>query len=143
MVCSMILGVTILLLLYYMVKKNQKWKNNVIALYSGAAVISTVWMYKSKSDFVIVVLASMLVLQYYTQEVHGGTSVSLAVSLRCLVMLTLLNVLIFTEPLRILLGYSFTVGMTLDGWCRLIAIICALWPHLALEKKECLKAPNV
>lgn len=122
MVCSMVLGVAILLLLYLAVKKNPAWKNNVIAIYSGAAVISTVWMYKSKSDFVIVVLASMLVLQYYLQASESGDGTGLVVSLRCLAMLALLNVLIFTEPIRILLGYSFTTGMTIDAWCRTISV---------------------
>ena len=123
MVCSMVLGVAILLLLYLAVKKNPAWKNNVIAIYSGAAVISTVWMYKSKSDFVIVVLASMLVLQYYLQASESGDGTGLVVSLRCLAMLALLNVLIFTEPIRILLGYSFTTGMTIDAWCRTLAVV--------------------
>lgn len=122
MVCSMVLGVAILLLLYLAVKKNPAWKNNVIAIYSGAAVISTVWMYKSKSDFVIVVLASMLVLQYYLQASESGDGTGLVASLRCLAMLALLNVLIFTEPIRILLGYSFTTGMTIDAWCRTISV---------------------
>lgn len=123
MVLSMVLCVTMLVLLYLAVKKNPIWKENAIAIYSGAAVISTVWMYKSKSDFVIVVLASMLVLQYYLYESESENGTGLAVILRCLVMLTLLNVLIFTEPIRIILGYSFTTGMTLDGWCRTIAVV--------------------
>lgn len=133
MICSMVLGVVILMLLYFCVKKNPLWKNNVIALYSGAAVISTVWMYKSKSDFVVIVLASMLVLQYYLYESEGEKGGRPSVILRCLVMLSLLNVLIFTEPVRILLGYSFTTGMTLDGWCRTIAIV---WVIVAIVKRR-------
>lgn len=123
MVSSMVLGVVFLVLIYSAEKQNSIWKSNVIAIYSGAAVISTVWMYKSKSDFVIVILASMLVLQYYLSETKELREKSVALTARCLVMLAFLNVLLFTEPFRILFGYSFTIGMTLDGWCRLIAII--------------------
>lgn len=131
MALSMVLGVVILVLLYLAVKKNLLWKDNVIAIYSGAAVVSTVWMYKSKSDFVIVVLASMFVLQYYLvslekmeSEVASAEKKRLTtVQLQCIGMLALLNVLIFTEPVRVLLGYSFTTGMTLDAWCRLGAVV--------------------
>ena len=123
MVCGMALGVVILLFLYLMVKKNSALSDNVIAVYAGAAVISTVWMYKSKSDFVVVVLASMLVLQYYLMENTSETGTGAGVTLRCLVILALLNVLNFTEFGRILFGYTFTTGMTLDGWCRTLAVI--------------------
>lgn len=133
MICSMVLGVVILVLLYLCVKKNPLWTNNAVALYSGAAVISTVWMYKSKSDFVIVILASMLVLQYYLYECGSENGASMSTALRCLAMLALLNVLIFTEPVRILLGYSFTTGMTLDGWCRTIAVV---WVVVATVKRR-------
>lgn len=141
MVLSMVLGMVILVLLYFAVKNNPLWKDNVIAIYAGAAVISTVWMYKSKSDFVIVVLASMFVLQYYLVSL-GKMESEVApverkrlnsVQLQCIGMLALLNVLIFTEPIRVLLGYSFTTGMTLDAWCRLLAVV---WVTLACTKQE-------
>ncbi len=122
MACSMVLGVAILLYLYYLVKQNPKWNNNVIALYSGAAVVSTIWMYKSKSDFVIVILGSMFVIEYFFSRISIDRKVDNALIARCLIMLALLNVLFFTEPFRIVIGYSFTTGMTLDGWCRIFSI---------------------
>lgn len=61
--------------------------------------------------------------QYYLLEEHRGTETSLKVVMKCITMLALLNVLIFTEPIRVLLNYSFTTGMTLDAWGRMIAIV--------------------
>lgn len=117
MLVSMILGVGILLGLYK-VMKNADLRANPVVVYAGAAVISTVWMYKSKSDFVVIVLASMLALDYFLigEKTNKNT-------VKCLVILALLNILVFTEPIRILTGYSFTTGMTLDAWGRTLAII--------------------
>lgn len=118
MLASMVLGVAILLVLYGIIKNTDSVMTNSIAVYAGAAVISTVWMYKSKSDFVIVVLASMLAIENYIAAEKTYKN-----SVKCILILALLNVLFFTEPIRILAGYSFTMGMTLDAWSRTLSII--------------------
>ncbi len=134
MAASMLVSIGILIVSYFAIKNHFEMQENTIAIYSVAAVISTVWMYKSKSDFVIVIMVSMWSIGYFFRQCVGTRRRNGISVLLCLVTLWLLNVLSFTEPIRVLVGYSFTTGMTIDAWGRVVALIMIIIMEYGLKQ---------
>lgn len=103
--------------------------DNLLLYYSAATVFSLIWSYKSVPDFLVVSLINALI--FVVLKRNDKKEIVL-----CCVFLLMMNLNVFSGIFRRALGFSWTDGLTMDAWGRIIIYCLVLHSILASDSQK-------